>query len=103
MATLIKCGNLIDGTGGPPMKNAQLLVEGDRIAAIDPTAEETIPPGTDIIDLGGSTVLPGMIDCHTHLKQHFTNLHSLQRKYVVRGGVHAQNGKRGKTAIHIAD
>ena len=71
MATLIKCGNLIDGTGGPPMKNAQLLVEGDRIAAIGPTVEETVPPETEIVDLSGSTVLPGMIDCHTHLKQHF--------------------------------
>jgi imidazolonepropionase-like amidohydrolase len=67
VSILITCGTLIDGTGRAPVHDARLLVDGDRIAAVGPAAVVTAPPGAEIIDLSGSTVLPGMIDCHTHL------------------------------------
>src|SRR5687768_12754958 len=67
MSILIACGTLIDGTGRPPLRDASVLVEDDRIVAVGPAAGVARPPGATIIDLAGSTVLPGMIDCHTHL------------------------------------
>jgi imidazolonepropionase-like amidohydrolase len=61
----IRAGRLLDGTGAPPVRNAVILIEGDRITAAGPGL--TIPPGTEVIDLSHSTVLPGLIDCHTHI------------------------------------
>lgn len=61
----IRAGKLIDGRGGPPITNAVILIQGDRITAVG--AGLTIPANTRVIDLGRSTVLPGFIDCHTHV------------------------------------
>jgi imidazolonepropionase-like amidohydrolase len=61
----IRAGRLIDGRGGPPVANAVILIEGDRITAVGPGL--AIPPNAHVIDLSRSTVLPGFIDCHTHV------------------------------------
>jgi imidazolonepropionase-like amidohydrolase len=61
----LRCGRLIDGRGGPPVTGAVILVAGDRIQAVG--TDVTIPPGTEVIDLGRQTVLPGLIDNHTHV------------------------------------
>jgi imidazolonepropionase-like amidohydrolase len=61
----IRAGRLLDGTGAPPVRNAVLLIEGDRITAVGPDVK--IPPGVETLDLSKSTVLPGLIDCHTHI------------------------------------
>jgi imidazolonepropionase-like amidohydrolase len=63
--TAIRAGMLIDGTGAEPLKNAVVLVQGERIIKVG--AGLAIPPGAEVIDLGGKTVLPGFIDCHTHI------------------------------------
>ncbi len=63
----IKAGRLFDGTGDAYRMNVMVLVEGDRIKAVGPAADVTIPGGTEVIDLTNATVLPGLIDCHTHL------------------------------------
>lgn len=62
---LVRAGTVIDGRGGEPMRNAWILIEGGRIAEVGSGA----PPEGDYteVDLGGATVLPGLIDCHTHL------------------------------------
>ncbi|MFT8246635.1 amidohydrolase family protein [Roseomonas sp. BN140053] len=65
MAKYIKCGTLIDATGAGLARNKLLVVEGDRIAAVLDQADT--PLGAEVIDLGGYTVMPGMIDCHEHL------------------------------------
>ena len=44
-----------------------IVIEGERIKAVGPAREVTIPDGAEVIDLSGATVLPGLIDCHTHL------------------------------------
>ena len=63
--TAIKAGTLIDGSGGAPVKNAVVLVQGERITAVG--AGVAVPAGATVIDLTGFTVLPGFIDAHVHL------------------------------------
>jgi imidazolonepropionase-like amidohydrolase len=64
---LITCGTLIDGTGRAPVRDGRILVEGDRIVAVGPAEAVTAPRASETIDLSKSAVLPGLIDCHTHL------------------------------------
>ena len=61
----VKAARLIDWLGGAPISNAVVLIENDRISAVG--AGLSVPPGAQVIDLGGATVLPGFIDCHTHV------------------------------------
>jgi imidazolonepropionase-like amidohydrolase len=61
----LRCGRLIDGVRGAPLENVVILVEGERIKAVGPSLP--IPDGAQVIDLGSSTVLPGLIDAHTHV------------------------------------
>lgn len=61
----IRAGRLIDGQGGAPVTDAVILVENDRITAVGRGL--AIPAGARVIDLGRSTVLPGLIDAHTHV------------------------------------
>ncbi len=60
-------GMLIDGYEAPPVHNATVLVEGNRIVASGPAHEVDIPDGTPIIDARGKSILPGLIDLHIHL------------------------------------
>jgi imidazolonepropionase-like amidohydrolase len=61
----VKAARLIDGTGAAPITNAVVLIEGDRITAVG--SGLAIPRGTEVIDLGGATLMPGLIDMHTHV------------------------------------
>jgi len=64
--TVIRAGVLIDGASDAPRKNQLIFVRGDRIEKIaDGSAQ--VPPDTKVIDLSASTVLPGLIDSHTHI------------------------------------
>lgn len=64
-ATVIKAGRLLDPRTGNVLAPAAVLIEGDRIRQLGPPAQ--IPAGAKIIDLGTATLLPGLIDGHTHL------------------------------------
>ena len=48
-------------------KGQVILIQGDRISAVGPATRVPIPPGAEVIDLRRATVLPGLIDAHTHL------------------------------------
>jgi imidazolonepropionase-like amidohydrolase len=63
--TAVRGARLIDGRGGAPIAPAVVLIRGERIEAVG--ANLAIPAGARIIDLGGATLLPGLIDLHTHL------------------------------------
>ena len=65
---LIKAGRLIDGGGGPPIEDGAVLVRGSKIIAVGP-AKDVIPPEGALVEAynyPGQTVMPGLIDCHTH-------------------------------------
>src|SRR5262245_33459679 len=63
----VKCGRLIDGEGGALLANALITIEDDRIKSVGADARIEFPVGAEVIDLSSMTVLPGLIDCHTHL------------------------------------
>ena len=65
----IRCGKLIDGKSATPISNAVILIEDDRIASVG--RDVRIPAGAQVIDLSKATVLPGLIDTHTHLTYHY--------------------------------
>ncbi|HEU4403420.1 MAG TPA: amidohydrolase family protein, partial [Candidatus Polarisedimenticolia bacterium] len=60
----ILCGQLIDGRSERPLKKAAILIEEDRIVKVG--GPEILPKGIEVIDLGSATVLPGLIDMHSH-------------------------------------
>ncbi|HSB09752.1 MAG TPA: amidohydrolase family protein [Blastocatellia bacterium] len=61
----IRCGKLVDGKSDNPIANAVILIEGDRITQVGPGLK--IPAGAQVIDLSRYTVIPGLIDAHTHM------------------------------------
>lgn len=63
----IKAGGLIDVVTGTVLKNQVILIDNDTIVAVGSSI--SIPQGAEIIDLSNATVLPGLIDCHTHITQ----------------------------------
>jgi imidazolonepropionase-like amidohydrolase len=64
-AIVIRAGNLVDVDAGRVLKNQIILVRGGKIEAIGENV--AVPAGATLLDLSKMTVLPGLIDCHTHL------------------------------------
>src|SRR5580704_4372742 len=65
--TLVKAGRLLDPRTGNVLSPAAVLVEGDKIKEVGAPTKVQAPPRAKIIDLGNATLLPGLIDSHTHL------------------------------------
>jgi len=61
----VRAKALLDVAAGRLVPRPVVLIEGDRIAAVG--TDLAIPPGVEVVDLGSATLLPGLIDCHTHL------------------------------------
>ena len=63
----IRAGKLVDAVAGTVLKDQTILITGERISAVGPTGSVKVPAGAELIDLSAQTVLPGLIDMHTHL------------------------------------
>jgi imidazolonepropionase-like amidohydrolase len=65
ISLVLQGGTLIDGLGGPPQEHASVLIAGERIARVA-MGEANVPPGTEVVDARGLTIMPGLIDSHVH-------------------------------------
>jgi imidazolonepropionase-like amidohydrolase len=65
MTVAYRAARVIDGVSEHPAEDVAVIVEGGRIARVGPTRD--LPSGTEVVDLGDATLLPGLIDTHVHL------------------------------------
>ncbi len=67
--TILRAGRLFDGTGAKQLEAAAVLIDGDRLKAIGAASEIRQPDGApvEVIDYGDATILPGLVDVHTHM------------------------------------
>ncbi|MGH6692541.1 MAG: hypothetical protein ACREF4_17880, partial [Gammaproteobacteria bacterium] len=96
----VTCGTLIDGRGGKPVKDAVVLIQGNRITRVGESGKLKVPPGAEAIDCSRYTVMPGMMDLHIHTAMYncmtfhnhrvaqFETMPHLQQMYAL---FHAQN------------
>ncbi|MGA7244244.1 MAG: amidohydrolase family protein [Terracidiphilus sp.] len=93
--TLVRAGHVLDVKTGKVSDGQTIVVAGDSIQSIEPTASVTASPGDVVVDLGGMTVMPGMIDVHTHLTMNpdfdpYRELISTSAKEAINGVVNAR-------------
>jgi imidazolonepropionase-like amidohydrolase len=65
--TVIRAGTLIDGKSDKPRRDQAVVIRGNRIESVGDAAITKTPAGATVIDLSQATVLPGLIDSHTHI------------------------------------
>jgi imidazolonepropionase-like amidohydrolase len=65
--TVIRAGSLIDGKSAAPRRDQVIVIHGNRIESVSDAATAKIPSGAAVIDLSKATLLPGLIDSHTHI------------------------------------
>ncbi|HXX30848.1 MAG TPA: amidohydrolase family protein [Myxococcaceae bacterium] len=68
--TAIRAGVLIDGVSSAPRRNQLIVVRGNRVESVGDAGTVKVPDGARVIDLSAATVLPGLIDAHTHVLLH---------------------------------
>src|ERR1700744_683544 len=65
--TLVRAGHLLDVKTGKLSDAQTIVVTGETITSIEPSSSVSTQPGDTVVDLGRMTVLPGLIDVHTHI------------------------------------
>jgi len=63
----VRAKRLVDGTGGAPVEDTIILIEGDRIKEVVTARGALVPEGYEVLEAGCYTVLPGLIDGHVHI------------------------------------
>jgi len=63
----VRAGKLFDSNSGRLVADQVVLIDGERITEVGPAASVKVPAGVRVIDLRGATVLPGLVDAHTHM------------------------------------
>jgi imidazolonepropionase-like amidohydrolase len=86
-AIVIRAGALIDGVSPAPRRDQVIVIRANRIESVGDAAKAAIPAGSRVIDLSKATLLPGLIDAHTHI--------FLQGEDPVQGGYDIQLLKHG--------
>ena len=66
-AIVVRAQALIDGTSAAARPNQEIVVRGNRIVDVHSVGAQPLPAGAEVIDLGAATILPGLIDTHTHI------------------------------------
>src|SRR5579863_1130491 len=69
----VRAGRLFDSKSGQILNNQVILIQGERITEVGPEDRVQIPEGAKVIDLSQATVLPGLIDGHTHMYDSLSN------------------------------
>ena len=75
-------GTLIDGNGGPPLTDMDVVIRDNRIAAVGPRGTISIPDGAMVLNFQGRTILPGFMNVHAHYTHIVSNLLSWGREGV---------------------
>src|SRR5206468_2937540 len=93
--TLVRAGHLLDVKTGKISDAQTIIVVGDSIQSIGPSGSISLQPGDEVIDLGSMTVLPGLIDVHTHVTMNpdfdpFREVTSTPAKEAINGVVNAR-------------
>lgn len=97
--TVVKNGQLVDGTGKPAVPNAALVIENGLITYAGPAADAPAAPEARVIDAKGGTIMPGLIEAHIHLTYfNVTELQDLDIKFPVEY-VTLQSAVNAKTAL----
>jgi imidazolonepropionase-like amidohydrolase len=65
--TVVRAQVLIDGASAQVRRNQDIVIRGNRIVEVSPAGSHPLAQGVQLIDLGSATVLPGLIDTHTHI------------------------------------
>jgi imidazolonepropionase-like amidohydrolase len=99
METVLIGGNLIDGTGRDPVPRAGVVVKDGRIQAAGPVAQLDYGRDARVIDVAGLTILPGLIDSHTHVTYHGDQPNVWQLEF--EESVELNTLKAARNAAHI--
>src|SRR5438105_13942451 len=63
----IRAGTLIDGKSDQPRQNQVIIIRGNKIESVGDASGARVPAGARVVDLSHATVLPGLIESHTHI------------------------------------
>jgi imidazolonepropionase-like amidohydrolase len=89
---------IIDGTGAEPVENGVLLVRDGRVFAVGAAADVEIPADAELVDLGGKTIMPGLVNAHGHAADATADKLGVFARY----GVTSVFSLGGEDASHVA-